>query len=111
MAEAGATTRRSAASIDDAETAKFAAMAQAWWDPQGNFRPLHRFNPVLLAYIPNRTCARIARFPNGQHPLKSHRLPNPDIAGGLRAAPRAHTGPAQGRASGGGRGCQVWLIS
>src|SRR3546814_7294135 len=30
MAEAGATTRRSAASIDDAEVAKFAAMAQAW---------------------------------------------------------------------------------
>src|SRR3546814_7470157 len=34
MAEAGATTRRSAASIDDAEVAKFAAMAQAWWDPR-----------------------------------------------------------------------------
>src|SRR3546814_7214337 len=33
MAEAGATTRRRAASIDDAEVAKFAAMAQEWWEP------------------------------------------------------------------------------
>src|SRR3546814_11890308 len=40
-----------AASIDDAEVAKFAAMAEAWWDPEGKFRPLHRFNPVRLAYI------------------------------------------------------------
>src|SRR3546814_16574698 len=50
-----------AASIDDAEVAKFAAMAEAWWDPEGKFRPLHRFNPVRLAYIRDRLCGRFGR--------------------------------------------------
>ena len=33
------------------EIAKFAAMADEWWDPTGKFKPLHKFNPVRLAYI------------------------------------------------------------
>src|SRR3546814_13032778 len=83
MAEAGATTRRSAASIDDAEVAKFAAMAQAWWDPQGTFRPLHRFNPVRLAYIRDRLCARFDRDPNGERPLQGSTLLDVGYGGGL----------------------------
>ena len=37
--------------INPAEIAKFSAMADAWWDPAGDFKPLHKFNPVRLAYI------------------------------------------------------------
>ena len=33
------------------EVARFTAMAESWWDPAGKFKPLHRFNPVRLAYI------------------------------------------------------------
>ena len=39
---------------DPAEIAKFEAMAQRWWDPQGEFRPLHDINPLRLDYIEAR---------------------------------------------------------
>jgi 2-polyprenyl-6-hydroxyphenyl methylase/3-demethylubiquinone-9 3-methyltransferase len=37
--------------VDAAELAKFEAMAQRWWDPAGEFRPLHDLNPVRIDYI------------------------------------------------------------
>jgi 2-polyprenyl-6-hydroxyphenyl methylase/3-demethylubiquinone-9 3-methyltransferase len=39
---------------DSAELAKFDAMAQGWWDPEGHARPLHDLNPVRLDYIESR---------------------------------------------------------
>lgn len=36
---------------DPAEIARFDATAQRWWDPKGEFRPLHVLNPVRLDYI------------------------------------------------------------
>lgn len=33
------------------ELARFAGMADRWWDPDGEMRPLHDINPVRLAYI------------------------------------------------------------
>ncbi|MDH4072356.1 MAG: bifunctional 2-polyprenyl-6-hydroxyphenol methylase/3-demethylubiquinol 3-O-methyltransferase UbiG [Gammaproteobacteria bacterium] len=40
--------------IDDAEIAKFDALAARWWDPDGEFRPLHQINPLRLDYIRQR---------------------------------------------------------
>lgn len=39
---------------DPAEIARFDAIAQRWWDPQGEFRPLHVLNPVRLEYVERR---------------------------------------------------------
>jgi 2-polyprenyl-6-hydroxyphenyl methylase/3-demethylubiquinone-9 3-methyltransferase len=36
---------------DPAELEKFSALAHRWWDPQGEFRPLHDLNPLRLAWI------------------------------------------------------------
>jgi 2-polyprenyl-6-hydroxyphenyl methylase/3-demethylubiquinone-9 3-methyltransferase len=36
---------------DPAELAKFAALAQSWWDPRGPSKPLHELNPLRLRYI------------------------------------------------------------
>jgi 2-polyprenyl-6-hydroxyphenyl methylase / 3-demethylubiquinone-9 3-methyltransferase len=36
---------------DPAELAKFGELAHRWWDPQGEFRPLHELNPVRLGWI------------------------------------------------------------
>ena len=38
-------------SVDADEVAKFAAMADDWWNPAGKFRPLHKFNPTRLRFI------------------------------------------------------------
>ena len=40
-----------AGNVDPAELAKFAALAQSWWDPGGPSKPLHELNPLRLAYV------------------------------------------------------------
>ena len=40
--------------IDKAEIDKFDALAARWWDPEGDFRPLHQINPLRLDYIRQR---------------------------------------------------------
>ncbi len=42
------------ASVDPAEIQKFDALAGRFWDPEGEFGPLHRLNPVRLAYVAER---------------------------------------------------------
>ncbi len=34
--------------FDAAELAKFQQLADRWWDPQSEFRPLHEINPLRL---------------------------------------------------------------
>ncbi|MFS2224432.1 bifunctional 2-polyprenyl-6-hydroxyphenol methylase/3-demethylubiquinol 3-O-methyltransferase UbiG [Pantoea sp. B65] len=41
----------STANVDHAEIAKFEAVASRWWDLEGEFKPLHRINPLRLGYI------------------------------------------------------------
>jgi len=36
---------------DPKELAKFGALAHRWWDPEGEFRPLHQMNPLRVAWI------------------------------------------------------------
>ncbi len=40
--------------VDDAEIAKFEALAARWWDPTGEFRPLHEINPLRANWIDER---------------------------------------------------------
>ncbi len=46
------------ANVDPAEIAKFEALANRWWDPTSEFRPLHEINPLRSNYIDER--ARLA---------------------------------------------------
>lgn len=46
---------------DAAELAKFDALAHRFWDPAGEFRPLHRLNPVRLQFVRERTSLAGAR--------------------------------------------------
>jgi len=45
---------QNAPNVDPAEIAKFDAAAPGWWDPDGEFRPLHDLNPARLDYIEAR---------------------------------------------------------
>jgi 2-polyprenyl-6-hydroxyphenyl methylase/3-demethylubiquinone-9 3-methyltransferase len=40
--------------VDPAELAKFNELAHRWWDPAGEFRPLHEINPLRLGWIAGR---------------------------------------------------------
>jgi 2-polyprenyl-6-hydroxyphenyl methylase/3-demethylubiquinone-9 3-methyltransferase len=44
--------------VDQAEISKFDALASRWWDPSGDFRPLHEINPLRLDYIRQRADLR-----------------------------------------------------
>ena len=44
----------SGANVDAAELAKFDALASTFWDPQGEFRPLHLLNPLRTRFINER---------------------------------------------------------
>lgn len=82
-------TLKDAPSIDPTEVEKFSALADEWWNPDGKFAPLHRFNPVRLAFIRD-TLAR--HF--GRHEAKFQGLRLLDIGcgGGLVSEPMALTG-------------------
>ncbi|MFK7955710.1 MAG: bifunctional 2-polyprenyl-6-hydroxyphenol methylase/3-demethylubiquinol 3-O-methyltransferase UbiG [Lysobacterales bacterium] len=40
-----------ASNSDPDELARFDAVAAGWWDPEGDFRPLHELNPIRLNYV------------------------------------------------------------
>lgn len=50
-----------APNADAHELAKFDAMAQRWWDPEGEAAPLHRINPLRLDYVARRATLPGAR--------------------------------------------------
>ena len=51
----------SQSTVDPAEIAKFQAMADEWWDPNGKFKPLHMLNPCRLDYITQQIAAEFDR--------------------------------------------------
>ena len=83
-----------ATTVDEAEVARFSAMAAEWWNPDGKFRPLHMFNPVRLAYIRDTIAQRMGRDPQGEAPLAGVRIVDIGCGGGLIAEPLAVMGAA-----------------
>lgn len=83
---------QSAASIDPAEIARFSAMAAEWWDPQGKFRPLHKFNPVRLGFIRDRVAAHFRCDSQSGRPIEGLRLLDIGCGGGLVSEPMARLG-------------------
>ena len=78
--------------INPAEVEKFAAIADEWWDPFGKFKPLHKFNPVRLAYIRDGVCAHFGRDRRSNKPLEGLRLLDVGCGGGLVAEPMRRLG-------------------
>lgn len=78
--------------IDAAEVERFSAMAAEWWNPQGKFRPLHKFNPTRLAYIKEKVCAHYGIDPNSPMPFSNLRILDIGCGGGLLCEPMARLG-------------------
>jgi 2-polyprenyl-6-hydroxyphenyl methylase / 3-demethylubiquinone-9 3-methyltransferase len=73
------------ANADPAELAKFAALAQGWWDPKGSSRPLHELNPLRLQYV-----ERIASA--GGRQIAAMRALDVGCGGGILSEALARTG-------------------
>ena len=80
-----------ASSIDRSEIEKFARQADEWWDPDGNFRPLHRLNPARLSFIRDQLCEHFGKE-KSVRPLKGLKLLDVGCGGGLLAEPLARMG-------------------
>jgi 2-polyprenyl-6-hydroxyphenyl methylase/3-demethylubiquinone-9 3-methyltransferase len=78
--------------IDHAEVERFQRMAEHWWDPEGDLRPLHKLNPVRLAFIRDRLAAHFGRDIRVRHPFAGLRLLDIGCGGGLVSEPLARLG-------------------
>ncbi|WEK04666.1 MAG: bifunctional 2-polyprenyl-6-hydroxyphenol methylase/3-demethylubiquinol 3-O-methyltransferase UbiG [Candidatus Devosia phytovorans] len=78
--------------INDAEVAKFTAMAEEWWDPKGKFKPLHKFNPVRLGYIREYLLSHFGRDGNDMRPFAGLNILDVGCGGGLLCEPLARLG-------------------
>lgn len=81
---------KDAPSVDPCEIAKFSAMSDAWWDPNGKFAPLHKFQPIRRAFIRETALRHFAR--SGDAPFAGLSLIDIGCGGGLMAEPMAEAG-------------------
>ncbi len=80
------------ASIDEQEVKKFSAMADQWWDEEGKFKPLHKFNPVRIAYIRDHLCQHFGRDTMQDKPLNGLKILDVGCGGGLLSVPLSRLG-------------------
>lgn len=78
--------------INDAEVAKFTAMAEEWWDPKGKFKPLHKFNPVRLSYIREHLISHFGKDGSAIRPLEGLTVLDVGCGGGLLCEPLTRLG-------------------
>ena len=81
-----------ASTVDEAEVARFSALAEEWWDTRGKMAVLHKFNPVRLAYVRDAACKRFARNPKQLDSLKDLRILDIGCGGGILCEPMARLG-------------------
>lgn len=79
------------ANVDDAEVARFRAIADEWWDPNGKFRPLHQIGPVRLQFVRDEMIRHFGLQP-GLKPLTGLRLLDIGCGGGLISEPLTRLG-------------------
>ena len=82
----------STGSVDRDEVARFERLAERWWDAQGEFRPLHRLNPLRLTFIRDRLAQHFRRDPDSPRPFAGLRLLDIGCGGGLISEPMARLG-------------------
>ena len=85
-------TDAATSSIDPDEVARFSALAAKWWDPKGEFAPLHRLNPVRLGFIREQALARFVRDGAQRRPFEGLTALDIGCGGGLLCEPMARLG-------------------
>jgi 2-polyprenyl-6-hydroxyphenyl methylase / 3-demethylubiquinone-9 3-methyltransferase len=78
--------------IDEAEVARFSAMAAEWWDPRGKMGMLHKFNPVRLAFIKEAACRQFGRDGKRLDALAGLRILDIGCGAGILSEPLARMG-------------------
>ena len=77
--------------INKKEIEKFSKIAEEWWNPQGKFKPLHKFNPIRISYIKNNI-VRDLKLKNKKKPLEKVKILDVGCGGGLLSEPMNRLG-------------------
>jgi 2-polyprenyl-6-hydroxyphenyl methylase/3-demethylubiquinone-9 3-methyltransferase len=79
--------------VDEADVARFEALGEDWWAEKGSMRPLHRLNPVRIAYIRDHICDHFGgRDVKTPRALSGLSLLDIGCGGGILAEPLARLG-------------------
>jgi 2-polyprenyl-6-hydroxyphenyl methylase / 3-demethylubiquinone-9 3-methyltransferase len=78
--------------VDPAEIAKFSNFAAEWWDPKGKMAPLHKINPLRLAYIRDSACRKFVRNAKSLNCLNGLRMLDIGCGAGLLCEPFTRLG-------------------
>ena len=77
--------------INKEEIEKFSKIAEEWWDPQGKFKPLHKFNPIRISYIKDNIIETL-KLKNKKKPLEKVKILDVGCGGGLLTEPMKRLG-------------------
>ena len=77
--------------INKKEIEKFSKIAEEWWNPQGKFRPLHKFNPIRILYIKDNIISTL-KLKNKNKPLENVKILDIGCGGGLLSEPMKRLG-------------------
>ena len=77
--------------INKKEIEKFSRIAEEWWNPEGKFKPLHKFNPIRISYI-KENIINTFKIKEKIKPLKGLRILDIGCGGGLLSEPMSRLG-------------------
>ncbi len=77
--------------INKKEIEKFSKIAEEWWNPEGKFKPLHKFNPIRISYIKNNIIDTL-NLEITKKPLNKIKILDIGCGGGLLSEPMSRLG-------------------
>ena len=78
-------------SVNKKEIDKFSKIADEWWNPEGKFKPLHKFNPIRIKYIKENIINNF-KLKNKFRPLSGINILDIGCGGGLLSEPMSRMG-------------------
>jgi 2-polyprenyl-6-hydroxyphenyl methylase / 3-demethylubiquinone-9 3-methyltransferase len=78
--------------VDPAEIAKFSKLSEEWWNPKGKMAPLHKINPLRLAWIRDAAARKFERNVKSLNCLSGLRVLDIGCGAGLLCEPLARLG-------------------
>lgn len=96
--------------IDPKEVEKFSAIADEWWNENGKFKPLHKFNPIRISFLREAIVEHFSLDKKSIKPLCDLKILDIGCGGGLIAEPFARMGAGITAIDASGKNIQIAKI-